>query len=360
MLVRYFCRLHSFPDMSQSRSSVWLIIRPILCVLIGALVSGCIDAVNLGLDAPDPRPVVVDGSILSGPGPHAVTLSRAAAFEQSLEGADVRIRKARVFIRNLSTGEETRLSESVAGRYETEPGALIGRPGERYRLDVRLNNGAHYRSIPEVMPGAVPLDSLYTQYDPSRDVFTVRADYSDPAGEPRRYRWDTEALYQYVLPGLAPSYCWIDDGVGSDLPLTDDRLTDGQDVQGMRIRSIPNGRKTILAYQVNVRQLTLTPEAYEFWKIIETQVENIGDPFTPPPTPVPTNIRAMQKTGAKPRGYFAAVGASSQHTVCVRTGDDPRAPRFQVPETDLRCNGPTATSRPPDFWTCTVTVNPSP
>jgi len=346
--------------MSQSRSLPRRIVHPILSLLLGTLGFGCIDAVNLGLDAPSPRPVVVDGSIRSGPGPHVVTLTRAAAFEQSLEGADVRIREARVLIRNLTTGEGARLSESVAGRYETDPGALIGRPGERYRLDVRLNDGARYRSIPEVMPGAVPLDSLYTQYDPSRDVFTVRADYSDPAGEPRRYRWDTEALYQYILPGGAPSYCWIDDGVGSDLPLADDRLTDGQDVQGRRIRSIPNGRKTILAYQVDVRQLTLTPDAYAFWTVIETQVENIGDPFTPPPTPVPTNIRAVDDTGAKPRGYFAAVGASSQHTVCVRTADDPRALRFQVPESDLRCNGPTATSRPPDFWTCTTTVNPSP
>lgn len=333
-----------------------LVSRRLLLVLLVIGLGGCVENFVADVDAPSPPPLVVDGRVLSGPGPHTVTLSTAAAFEQSVEGIAERIDDARVLIVNDSTNTETQLRQTGPGEYQTEEGELVGTPGHTYHLEVTLPDGRQYRSVPAQMPEPVPLDSVFAEFTSSPTPrISVFATADDPKGTTNYYRWSVRNVRRLIRESLTPPFrCWKRKSP-SQIPILEDRLLDSGRIQ-QRVFSIPTGRKTSTPNQVDVQQLTITEEAHDFWLKVEEQVEDFDDPFSAPPNPIRGNIVPVQDSLKRALGYFEVAGASRESTVCFRQQsfeDAPRAsrrpPRCPNPELGV----PGVVFDPPSNWVCT-------
>lgn len=107
--------------------------------------------------------------------------------------------------------------------------------------------------------------------------------------------------------------------------------------------------KTSLAHQVDVTQRTLTQSAFVFWTQIEEQVEDVGDPFAPPPSPVPGHLRNETGPEARVLGYFSAAGAT-QATVCIDARTDPGSPLVPFRNTDNPCARKEVSFQVPSCW----------
>jgi hypothetical protein len=330
-------------------------------VLMVAWTTGCIDPLTPDVDAPRPAPLVVDGSVTDGPGPHEVRVTRAAAFEQSGEGAIRGVPGAAVTIIDETTGRRVGLTEaSPTGTYRTAAGELTGTPGHAYRLQVTLSDGTVIRSETETMPPPVPIDSARAVYvaEPSPG-FEVRVSSPEPAGAPSYYRWSVRSTFEAPVlpePMVPPFFCWAEDGIGQEVAVRSDRLIDGERIVDERVRFVEAGSKTSLAYQVDVTQRTLTQSAFAFWTQIEEQVEDVGDPFAPPPSPVRGNLRNETNPEARVLGYFSAAGAT-QATVCIDARTDPGAPLVPFRDADDPCAREEVSFQVPSYWTCSSRQN---
>ena len=340
---------------SRPRFRFWGLIALLIAV------TGCIDALTPDVDAPRPAPLVVDGSVTDGPGPHEVRLTRAAAFAQSGEGAIRGVAGAVVTITDETTGRRVRLAEtSPTGTYRTGEGELTGIPGHTYRLQVGLPDGATVRSATETMPRPVPIDSARAVFQPNPSPgFEVRVSSPEPAGAPNYYRWSVRSTFEAPVlpePMLPPYFCWADDGIGQEVAVRSDRLIDGERIADERVRFVASGPETSLAYQVDVTQETLTQNAFAFWTKIEEQVENVGDPFAPPPSPVRGNLRNETNPEERILGFFRAVGAT-RATVCINARTDPEAPLVPFRDSDNPCARKEVSFDRPGYWTCSTRQN---
>jgi len=334
-------------------------LRASALLLLSAGTFGCIDAFETDVDAPAPRPLVVDGRVTSGPGPHEVTLTLASAFEQSIEGQTQQVDSARVSIIDETRGTRVRLDQTGPGVYTTDRGELVGTPKHTYRLEIALPDGRRYRSRPETMPEPVPLDSLYTDYVPTPvPKVKVYATADDP-NRKNYYRWSTRVTREYPISSTTPPfYCWETSiRPPSQVPILDDQFIEGNRIDRKVVYALPPGPKLARMNQVDVRQYTLTRAAYDFWSKVREQVEGAGDPFSAAPTPIRGNVISVQDSSDRALGYFSAVGTSRQRTQCLRQGRNDDTPR--PPDIDPSClpeRGVTF-DRPP-YWTCTPSENP--
>ena len=327
-------------------------------ILLGLLITitGCIDTFSPDVSAPSPAPIVVEGTVTDGAGPHEVQLTRAAAFEQSLDGLVRSVSGASLTITDTTAGTTVLLHETDrSGVYRTDAGELNGLPGHTYRLDIVLNDGTRYRSTPQTMLPPVPIDSVTVAFDETPTPgFRVRINAPEPAGPPNFYRWSVRATYQAAIfpePMTPPFFCWADDGINNTIPVRDDLLIDGGRIEQEPVRFVPVPPKTSLGEQVDIRQQTLTADAFAFWKAIEEQVENTGNTFAPPPSPIQSNLRNLTNPNEPALGFFTAVG-QTEATTCVDARDFPEAPFPATGGEDDTCDGPRVSFRRPQFWEC--------
>lgn len=308
--------------------------RTILLLLFAFGLLGCIDKFVADVDVPSPRPLVVDGRVTSGPGPHTVTLSLAAAFERSQEGRLARVENAQVSIVDDSTGNRVSLSHTGLGIYEASEDELPGIPGHAYHLEVTLPDGRQYRSRPEQMPEPVPLDSAFVRYTPGpAQRIKVFAAADDPEASTNYYRWSLRVTRKHPIQSLTPPFaCWTEVDGRSQVPILEDRLIDGGRIARQTVFSIPTGFNASRLHQVDVQQLTITEAAYEFWSKVEEQVEDADDPFSAPPRPIRGNIIPVQDSIDSALGYFEAAGTSRRVTVCFQQSNFEEAPRGIRPE----------------------------
>jgi len=324
------------------------ILSVLLCVAVGT--SGCVEPFSADVDPPSPRPLVIDGGITTGPGPHSVTLFLAAAFEQSLEGDLDRISGAEVIMVNDSTGSRTLLQKGdLIGNYRTQEGEIVGRPGHAYHVEITLPDGREYRSIPERMPEPVPIDTLSTEWDSNTERIKVIASASDPADTSNFYRWSTRVTRELV------ARCWQNVSTSSIFARSD-RLVEGN-LFAEEVFSIEPGTDASFLHQVDVQQRAITQEAHAFWSKVQTQIENAGDPFSPPPAPIRGNVVRAQDSTNFALGYFEVAGTAQRQTVCFAQADVEGAPTPPPAQEDV-CRRRNVSETPPSYWTCSENTGP--
>lgn len=361
----YVCYTH-LPFFLIPERFVCMLLSPVrhftfalLCFIVAT--TGCIEVFSPEVSAPSSPPLVVEGTVVNGTGPHEVRLTRAAAFEQSLDGLVRGVSDASVTITDTTIGRTVLLRETErSGMYRTEADELSGTPGSTYRLDIVLIDGTHYRSTPQTMPPPVPIDSVTVAFDTSPTPgFSIGVEAPEPAGEPNFYRWSVRATYEAAIfpePRTPPFFCWADDSSSNMVPLREDLLIDGKRIVQEPVHFVPLTQKTSLGYQVDVRQQTLTTDAFAFWEAIKEQIENTGDTFAPPPSPIRSNIRNLTDPSFAALGFFTAVG-QTEATVCVNPRDFPEAPFPGTGREDDTCNGPRVSFQRPPYWVCSSATN---
>ena len=206
-----------------------------------------------------------------------------------------------------------------------------------------MDDGREIESKPEVVSPAVAIDNVTAEfspevrYDVGFDRFipghSIRLDWKDPPGEDNYYLWKYQTyepqivcktcergIYrdgkcQDLTAGFIPPYydylcdptCWRI-RYGEELPIFDDRLSDGALITGREIAVIPYYRRQDVLVQI--QQLSLSETSYEYFKVINDLISDSGGLNAPPPAALFGNLFNPLDPAESVLGQFTASAVS--------------------------------------------------
>lgn len=326
------------------------ILSPIITLLLVVLVyQSCIESVDPEFDL-QADIIFVDAYALTEPGTSSVTISKST-FENQITYKVVNVPNASVKIENTNTGEVVIFVEDQSGVYGCPTNFAVA-VGEEWKLYIELEDGKKIESNPQTVTSSVPLDNVQAEYSPEVEFNAANGkfipghrltiDWQDPAGEENFYLWKYrtfEPLFvcktcergifrngECVPTGLSygPPYysytclpdCW-QINLGKNLPIFHDRLEDGAMITNREIAIIPfNRRPDIL---VEIQQFTLDKSAYEYFKVINSLVNESGGLNAPPPAPLLGNLFNPDDSSDLLLGQFTAAGVSTKRVFIDRS-----------------------------------------
>ncbi|MBC3788914.1 DUF4249 domain-containing protein [Spirosoma utsteinense] len=318
-------------------------------VLIIILMLRCVDPINQTLQGRLDL-IVIDGTLTNLNEPQVIYLNRSKSdsltgrFGTSpLTGAAVEI--------FIDSSKVVTLNETKPGRYQA-PNSFSGRVGHSYQLRFTLKNGQRYESTPEVMPAVPTISRLSNTFNPTslpaqrydgqvnlnRAANDFFVDWLDPAEQRNYYRWDwklwekqewchtcQQGFYMINSPINNTLYesCFPDDGRNGyyvhdyvcrtacweiihnfEINVFDDQLSDGGLIQKRKVAQIPYYQDR--GCLVEIRQSSLTAQAYRFYKLAQDQTQNNGGVADSPPTALLGNVFNVVNNKERLVGYFAA------------------------------------------------------
>jgi hypothetical protein len=297
--------------------------------------------------------LVVSGIITDQAGPQTIGLTRSVSRTRRDSAAlTFPVTQASVEIMVDST-ERLALTETTPGTYQL-PAGFRGQIGHSYQLRFRTAEGVSYASNAETMGTVPPIARAYAVKHPglvavgdsisaATDVFV---DYQDPPGAANFYRWrwrnyEVQPLCasckqgRYVVRDIGPvgsgplevPGCVVDTSIrsfvyfdypcrgqcweifyGTNLDIFTDRYTNGRPQLGHFIATIP-------AYQatpglVVVEQLSLSANAYRYYKLLADQSQTNGTLADSPPAPTSGNVKNLSNPNENVIGYFSAAAVA--------------------------------------------------
>lgn len=354
------------------------------------LLAGCVDRIEFDIGISE-SPVVVTGFISDEPGPYTVEVSKAIESDSKTRIRD-RISVKRMILSD-SEGLSEQLTEITTGIYKTSANGIRGKIGNAYSLTVEFLDGRIFQSTPDTLVEGGRMDSVYFDFredrleGETRYGFDIFFDSSTGDHTTFRYLWKLIVTFQVdtnpelhtrrsgesQIPDPRPCSGFV---VGTDGNLEEvgpcecctcwisrvDALpivSDNQLVQAGAFRSVKAGfvpvEEWIFQNKVHamVRQQSLSPAAYAFWKAVIDQKQATESLFQPVTGRVPTNFVQIAGQPGRIEGLFYASSISTA-SVFITRGDVPdetliREPPLPFTESCLLF-ADHATNQRPDFW----------
>jgi hypothetical protein len=232
--------------------------------------SSCEDVIDLKLDNAEPQ-IVIEANVVNNLNKQTVKISTTKKFSDNntsfpFKGATVTIMGTKVIF-----------TEDEPGIYTSS--FFIGRPGEKYTLQVTANNKT-YTAI-STMPQVVNLDSLSVtelSFFSKKNKF-VQVNFKDPP--------NIKNQYNYVIS--------VNDSLRNAYYVDEDRFNDGKNVKNTLFTSNPDLKSKD---RITIDFQCIDYNTYRYFFAI-TQISGNGGPPTAPSNP-PSNF----DNGAL--GYFSA------------------------------------------------------
>ncbi len=340
----------------------------------------CVDPLDSSLRS-TVNVVVVDGTITNLAEPQIIRLNQSQADRLTGQFKTLPLTRARVEV-VVDSALVITCHETLDGSYQL-PNEFRGQIGHAYQLRFTLSDGTRYVSTPQVMPAVPPIDKVSDRFNPTslsvrqlngytaaHDVFI---ESRDPMEQHNYYRWDWKlwqrqewchscrqgvySIYK-VLPGVykdrdyfvtgtelyedcfspppgkaaeeAPEVlkedwvydyqcrtpCWRITN-GFDIMVFDDRNSNGGLISQQRVAQIP-----LYDYRpalVDIRQLSLTADAYQYYKFFQDQNQRAGGLADIPPTALAGNVHEVDHPQVSVVGFFSASAVSLVHYWLERT-----------------------------------------
>ena len=341
-----------------------LVLLLFVCLAVSLVPISCVDPYE-----PDVRStvnvVVVDGTITNLAEQQVIRLNRSQADPRTGRFGSSPITKANVEV-VVDSAEAITCHETIDGSYQL-PSDFKGQVGHAYQLRFTLTDGTRYVSNQQVIEAVPPIDRLYSRFNrrslpiPLSGFYTaghdIQIDFADPADQHNYYRWDWKlyekqeycktcvkgfySVYKPIEvfpPGgfyksgselledcFSPSTNSSDVDYKFDYPcrtrcweilysyslnLFDDQLSNGGLIVKRTVSQIP-------FYQnhpclAEIRQGSLTKDAYQYFKLFQQQTQNTGGLADTPPTALIGNIRNVADLSEAVIGFFTASAVSTK------------------------------------------------
>lgn len=320
-------------------------------------INGCTDPIFFDTSQSQSL-LIIDGAITNEPGPHHIVLARSAQFAGVREGGnELRVFGATVTISD-DLGNEVTLTEYDTGNYVT-PNSFHGEIGRTYILNIETPDDKRYVSTPQKLPPTGNIDNVYHEFVQEEilkegaliKVNRVRYDVDFTFTQPEQYfRWDWESTYMFPTkcyledpgptcnPALAlnmdpnpPRWCYVSDS----LPANFVNITSREDfttasILDHRMASLPYDARFVRRLGFKAIQHSLSKEAYDYWKLVETQVGSNGTIFDPSPVRITGNMVNVNDEEEIVLGFFGAYGVTSRR-------DYADARFFEIKTPDIIC-----------------------
>ena len=310
-------------------------------VLIMMFAVACIKPFNPpAITAANLNYLVVDGFITPGTA-STIKLSRTLNISDSF--MFVPELNAQLYVEGLS-GSSFSFQSGQNGSYTTTVTSLT--PDDQYRLRVVLADGKQYLSDYVVVKQSPPIDSVEWEEE---DDISIFVNTHDPTGNARYYKWEFEETVGYKA--LYDSFLDYKDGqiiflepdeyryecfkfynstnivIGTSTGLSEDVI------RRARVTIFPNDYSRVATrYSINVKQYSLTPEAYKYWQILQANTEQNGNLFDPQPAQLRSNIHNTADPNEPVIG-FLSVSNYTEQRIFIRYFDLKHRPR--VPYLDM-------------------------
>ncbi len=319
------------------------IYRPIPFSLICSLLflpSACIDPVEPEFEYREGL-LFIEGFASTVPGTSFVLINESST-EFGVYAVNF-VTGASVNFENTDTGAMVALNE-VVGAYQT-PFDFFASPGENWKLNITLADGRTYESTPELVLDAVPIDNIEVDYDPElafREMdggkfvpgHSVSVSFQDPADRANYYYWTyrtyenldfcekcREGVFRddecrsFPIDGRGRRYfdytcdveCWKI-RFPESISILDDKFSNGKNISKLPIGDILLYTKENMV--VEVQQFSLTPAAYDYYKVLKDIIDNSSGLNAPPPAALIGNLTNRNNADEFVFGRFTAAATS--------------------------------------------------
>lgn len=295
---------------------------------------GCIKEIAAPIRHSTPV-LVVEGSITTEPAPYTIQLSYSGSFTTSeVDSNQIFVDDAIVMIRD-ENGDSTVCNRVFPGTYQSIDPGFVGKVGHTYSITIHLANGKTYVSKPETILPVSPVDSVSIVYDSSTiyDVrpnqFIVSAHSHDPVDSQNYYRWTAsgyvarkswgEPCTPFSPPCADPYMCkcyalcaqYVEE---NRINILSDKLVNGREITQEVFHS------PIYWYGkhfLEIKQYSLTRDAYYFWQQYITQTTRTGSILDPLPASLLGNIYNESDSNDIALGLFSASAVFVKKVIIV-------------------------------------------
>lgn len=309
-----------------------------------AIWMSCVDKVDLSLPSAE-LPLIIEGQVTDQPGADTIKITRAYPVDgnyyarQGVAGAQVTI--------SDNAGNVDVLLDISRGYYVTQ--TLQGVVGRSYQLQV-IVEGATFQSTPERMAPAGAIDSIYFEYTTTvnkdknieEDGFNIYLNGSVDPSSSRRLRWKYNGTYNIftnpaaitvTIPCAAPPCpvvplacsagceccsCYVYERESSPLVSNPTSLGSEQ-FNRVFVHYIPINSMTFnQKYRVEITQMELSQEVFDFYSAVRKQIENASSLFQPPFFELKGNVKAVNSNQSVV-GVFSAAALTKKHIYIYRS-----------------------------------------
>ena len=289
------------------------------------LFAACIKQVDVKTRNAPPI-LVVEGGITTDSVPYRVKLSYSGYLRNGDNIPDSSQEKNATVSITDDAGHAATLTYLDSGIYQTTDPNYIGVAGRTYSVVIILPNGKKYISAPEKLPPPVPIDKVSAAYvnqisADSPSYANVTVDITDPADQQNYYKWDFYTWMPRKANGIgcgfgcvAFEYCFQKE-VSKSVNLLSDEAINGNPVKNQLV-----GNSHIYWFgfhYIEISQLSLTQQAYQFWQSYLTQQARTGSILDPLPASIRGNVYNAANPADFALGYFSASSATHKRAVLV-------------------------------------------
>lgn len=345
-------------------------------ILLLLLSGACVDPYEVEVEGGE-QLLTVEATLTSEPGRQRVRLTRSDRYGSVFEGLIRPVRGATVIVRD-DLGEVAFLEEDdeERGSYFTKSD-FATQVGRSYTLQIQTVDGKIYSSLPERVSAVPEINSVQLETvripvegeENDRSGIQLIAELSDPAEENNFYLWRNGPSV-YVLetrpdlftprpsdsnPSRDPQpkdcciTCYRSEIVGNQGVF----IANDDNFNGLTTRIAAgfiedDGLRFVNTYRVDLRQISISPEAFRFLRLVKQQTEISGSVFDPPPANIRSNMINLEDPDEVVLGYFIA-GAETVRRIYISTADlDFTQPKTIIPDDCREVEG--AQVDPPADW----------
>lgn len=285
--------------------------------------TSCIKQVDVEQRA-EAKKLVVEGGVTTDSVPYIIKLTYSGRLIAGDYIPDSLLEKNATVTISDDAGNSTGLVYTDSGNYRTTNPAFVGVPGRSYTINIELKNGKKYTSVPEKLPVPVPVDAVNVNYVEDFDRYhpawlDVRIDVNDPAGQENYYKWDFLTWVPRHTNGIPCGFGCIeyDNCFQRNVDSFFNILSDAA-LNGSKIGNLQVGKSYIYWYgrhYMDIKQRSLTREAYQFWERYNDQKIRTGSILDPLPASIKGNVHNSADENDFALGYFSAEGVTHKKAV---------------------------------------------
>lgn len=319
--------------------------------------------------------LVVDGTITNLAEPQIIRINRSKADPKTGRFGTLPITKAKVEV-VIDSSRVIACHETIDGSYQLTSD-FKGEVGHAYQLRFTLTDGTSYQSDQQVMLPVPSIQKATAQFNPNSVSPTLLKGYTaghdlfidtqDPADQRNFYRWDwtlyerqywckscVQGVYsvykilprtylsryyfvagnepyedcftpppgqeQYDAPEVPGGYWYYDYQCRTQcweilhnytINVFSDQYSNGGLITNRKVAEIPFYQHSPCL--VDIRQLSLTKDAYTYYQLFQQQTQNSGGLADTPPTVLVGNVRNVANAREGVVGFFGASAVSVVH-----------------------------------------------
>ena len=297
--------------------------KHLIFLLLVCMLCRCIDPYSPKLNAFESL-LVVDAFLTNENRSYNVRLSRTIPAQNIKPSM---VSGALVIIKD-ENGNNSQLQQTSAGIYKTDSLLFQGEIGNTYTLYIKTAEGTEYQSEPCLMYPVQQIDSVYFVKDQeisnngSETNQGIRILLDSRSGEENKYfRWIYNEWWKFSVPNpkefnyineqtitnvdQIKQVCWKNN-ISSEIIIQSAEFGQSAGIEKKPILFIASDKsdRLLIQYSIEVQQLSLSKNEYEFWDHMQQINVSGGDIFEKQPFSIVSNIHNINSPNEQVLGYF--------------------------------------------------------